>query len=57
MPLHPYHKADLSALMAAIGISGSEPSIVAALVDEQYCPGEDEARALIVRIRDVAEAD
>lgn len=57
MALHPHHKADLAALMAAIGISGSEPSIVAALVDEEYCPGEDAARDLVALVRDVAEAD
>lgn len=56
MALHPHHRADLATLMIGIALSSSEGAIVAALVDEGYCPGPDEARDLIARVRDVAEA-
>lgn len=56
MALDPGHKSDLAALMGAISASNAEAEIVAALVDESWCPGPEEAEALIGRVREVAEA-
>lgn len=54
MEPHPHHRADLAALLAAIDVSGSEASIVAALVDDSWCPTPEAAQQLIARLREMA---